>query len=57
MSEQIVFKFGDCELGLYSDTQNLEKLTKTFMELLKQLGEGEFLIEKKKENNDKCSRD
>jgi len=57
MSEQIIFKFGDCELGVYSDTQNLEKLTKTFMELLEQLGRGGFIIDKEKENNDKCSRD
>jgi len=56
MSEQIIFKFGDCELSVYSDTQNLEKLTKTFMELLEQLGGGGFIIDKEKENNDKCSR-
>jgi len=55
MSEQIIFRFGDCELSLYSDTQRLEKLTKTFMELLEQLGEGGFIVEKKTEN-DKCSR-
>ena len=53
MSEQILFKFSDCELSLYSDKVELDKLLTRFLKLLTELEDIGFLNAKNQTKNEK----